>query len=44
MYASFDYYAQYYNEVDAEEFEKLAHMASRKLDTLTGRRAASATG
>ena len=44
MYASFDYYAQYYNEVDADEFEKLAHMASRKLDTLTGRRAASATG
>ena len=44
MYASFDYYSKYYDSVTAEEFEKLAHIASTKLDVLTARRASKAAG
>lgn len=44
-YADFEYYSEYFGTLtDEDEFDRLAANASRKLDVLTGRRAASATG
>ncbi len=44
-YADYEYYAEHFGQLtDREEFDRLAGNASRMLDVLTGRRAASATG
>ena len=44
-YATYSYYLEHYKAVSSEaEFDKLAHRASRRLDVLTGQRAAGATG
>ena len=44
-YADYTYYSAHFGVLtDEEEFNRLADNASRKLDVLTGRRAATATG
>ena len=44
-YADWDFYRENYGEIaDEATFQRLAGTASRKLDALTGRRAAAGTG
>lgn len=44
-YADYQYYSEHFGSLtDEAEFTRLADNASRKLDVLTGRRAATATG
>lgn len=45
LYADWGHYSTYYGEItDESEFDKLIYMASMMIDTITGNRAASATG
>lgn len=45
LYADWEHYSEYYGEItDEKEFDKLIYRASMMIDTVTGNRAASATG
>lgn len=45
LYADWEHYSKYYGEItDENEFDKLIYRASMMIDTITGNRAASATG
>ncbi len=45
VYATWDYYSAHYGGVtEKKEFDRLAFLASRRLDILTARRAQKATG
>lgn len=45
LYADWGHYSMYYGEItDESEFDKLIYRASMMIDTITGNRAASATG